>query len=429
MFINQLPPKLLEAAIKILGGLEGSKSLFQTGDIVEGSVVKTISPKEALVRIGGVELFAITETKLQTGQIIMGRVEKTSPNVTISLLKAGGADQKAVELLRLLLPSKAPMGDALARVTEVIDKTDLSPKTEKALALLKQVLGASTVELDKVTPEILKKTIKNSGLYMEANLKETALSKQSAAKTGFLPEGDIKMALGKALKLLEGEIARMASDLDGLLKASTKKTTTAKEGAEHPSIEAKQAKKSLPTGAKMKTKALDIDSKMAKIAKTREVAHEIKNAINNIELNQLINAPLKRESGGTNFSLFQIPFVQGAFIESARVYIQPRDEDAEAKGKKQQGESSIVFMLNMSALGPLRVDVTVGRGKITGSVYVLNDTVAGFMKNNLEHLSKKLENAGYEVWINVSGADRKKVTEELETHAPITEQGLINIKA
>jgi len=61
MFINQFPPNLLEAAIKILGGFEGSKSLFQTGDVVEGSVVKVISPKEALVRIGGVELFAATE--------------------------------------------------------------------------------------------------------------------------------------------------------------------------------------------------------------------------------------------------------------------------------------------------------------------------------------------------------------------------------
>ncbi|VAX20140.1 hypothetical protein MNBD_NITROSPINAE01-697 [hydrothermal vent metagenome] len=429
MFINELPPKLLEAAIKILGGLGGSKSLFQTGDIVEGTVVKTISPKEALVRIGGVELFAITETKLQTGQVITGRVDKTSPNVTISLLKAGGADQKAVELLRLLLPSKAPIGDALARVAEVIDKTDLPPKTEKAIALLKQALSTSTVELDKATPEILKKTIKNSGLYMEASLKEATLGKSGAAKTAFLPEGDIKMALGKALKLLEGEIARMASDLDGLLKASTKKTTTGTGEAERLPINTKQAKKSFPTGTKVQSKALDIDSKMAEIAKTRQVAHEIKNAINNIELNQLINAPLKREPGGTNFSLFQIPFVQGAFIESARVYIQPRDEDAEGKGKKEQGKSSIVFMLNMSALGPVRVDVTVGRGKITGSVYVLNDTVAGFMKNNMEHLSKKLESAGYEVWVNVSVADRKKVTEELETRAPIAEQGLINIKA
>jgi len=429
MFINQLPPKLLEAAIKILGGLEGSKSLFQAGDIVEGSVVKTISPKEALVRIGGVELFAITETKLQTGQVIMGRVEKTSPNVTISLLKAGGADQKAVELLRLLLPSKAPIGDALARVGEVIDKTDLPPKTEKAIALLKQVLSRSTVNLEKATPEILKKIIKNSGLYMEAGLKEAALGKSTTHKAGPLPEGDVKIALGKALKLLEGEIARMASDLDRLLKASTKKTTTAKGEADHLPIEGKHLKKPPPTGAKVQSKALEIDSKMAEIAKTKEVAHEIKNAINNIELNQLVNAPLKRESGGTSLSLFQIPFVQGAFIESARVYIQPRDEDAEGKGKKSQGESSIVFMLNMSALGPVRVDVTVGRGKITGSVYVLNDTVADFMKNNLEHLSKKLESAGYEVWVNVSVADRKKVTEELETRAPITEQGLINIKA
>jgi len=168
---------------------------------------------------------------------------------------------------------------------------------------------------------------------------------------------------------------------------------------------------------------------MTELGKVRGVAKEIKNALNNIELNQLINAPLKLESAGTNFSLFQIPFIQGAFVDSARVYIQPRDEDAEAKGKKKQGESSIVFMLNMSELGPVRVDVTVEQKKLTGSVYVLNDTVGKFMKDNIAALSNKLDETGYEVWINVSVADRKKVTEELETGAPITKHGLINIQA
>lgn len=425
MFINQFPPSLIEAALKILGGHESNKSLFQIGDIVEGSVIKTISPKEALVRIGGVDLFAATETKLLTGQLILGRVDKTSPTVTISLLKGGGADQKAVELLRLLLPSKMPMGDVISRVISRADQTDLPPKIKKAMAVLKQTLSASLQDLDKVTQETIKKGIKNSGLYMEATLKETVTKKSViVAKMLSAMEGDLKAALGKALKLTEDEIFRMAGNLDKKLAESTKNSDIPKSRSDQPAI----AKHALPAKGQS-GKLINLNMEMADLTKAREVAKEIKNAINNIELNQLINAPVKRETAGPSLSLFQIPFVQGALIESARVYIQPKDDDAKSGKKKKQGESSIVFMLNMSKLGPVRVDVTVGRNRLNGSVYVLNNTVASFMKENLADLSEKLAGSGYEVWFNVSVADRKKVTEELETHVPITEQGLIDVKA
>ncbi len=430
MLIDKFPQSLLKSALKLVGEAQKPGLLFQKGEIVEGNVIKNLPGGRALVRLGGMELIALTQAKLRAGQIIVGKVEQTSPNVTIGLLQsANGKEQKVADLIRLLIPGKAPVGDSLSKANAQ-GEGNYPPQVQKAINQLSQAYAkVSELSLNNMTANQAKEAIARSGLFLESALKEAVLGKFSQEQVAAIIKGDIKAQLAQAFKTLETEIARLTKELELEIKPPAEGKTTKPETAGRRSTQT-MTQRSAAKEIFLKS-ASGVEAEMADIAKLRETAKEIKNTLNNIELNQLLNSAPKREGGAAqnNFNLYQIPFLQGDILETARVYLQPRDEDREGGGKKKSDESSIVFMLNMSKLGPVRVDVRVGPKRVTGSVYVVNDAVASFVRDNLPEIVKSLEAAGYNAWFEVATANRKQITEELEDFTPITQKGLINIKA
>jgi hypothetical protein len=164
--------------------------------------------------------------------------------------------------------------------------------------------------------------------------------------------------------------------------------------------------------------------------RTAESAKQLRDALQNIELNQLLNSSVReREGVAQNQLLFQLPFFEGLNAQTARVYIKPKPDDAAGNKKKDASQSSMVFMLDMSNLGPVRVDVSVGASSVTGSVYVLNDAVARFVKDSLPLILQPLKESGYDARFEVATAEERFVTEELEIQAPITSRGIVDVKA
>ncbi|VAX20913.1 hypothetical protein MNBD_NITROSPINAE02-1468 [hydrothermal vent metagenome] len=439
MFIGQIPPGILESILKMMPGKDGeSESLFQKGEMVEGKVLKTIAVDKALVRVGGVDLLATTKTKLVAGQNIVGTVEKLSPNLTISLLQgASGKEEKVAQLMRLLVPSKAPLGDALAGALSVAESVDYSPKAKEVMNQLKNVvIKIAQADLGALTPKQAKDVVAKSGLFLESTMKEGALLKLAGGKISAILSGDLKAALGRALVTIEEEIMRLAKNVEKKLGDMPVGKTG--DGKEAPSREPRMVKTAQPDANLISIKARpkpsqirNLEPDLVEITKLRESAKELKNAINNIELNQLINSSAKKEGQAvqSNYNLYQIPFFQGDSLDTARVYLRPGG-DKEGSGKKDNPEKgSIVFMLNMTKLGPVRVDVNVDSRNVTGSVFVLNDSVVAHVNNNLKALLAPLEAAGYTARFEVSSAKKEFVTQELENMATVVERGLINIKA
>ncbi len=439
MFIGQIPPGILESILKMAPGKDGEpKSLFQKGEMVEGKVLKAITAHKAFVRVGGVDLMATTQTKLVAGQNILGTVEKVSPNLTISLLQgASGKEEKVAQLMRLLVPSKAPLGDALTGALSVTEKGGYSPKVKEVMNQLKSVVMKITQDdLGALTPKQAKDVVAKSGLFLESTMKEAALSKLASGKVSAALSGDLKAALGRALVMIEEEIMKLAQNVEKKLGAMVSVKTD--EGKNAPSRESQIFKTPLVDANLKSVKAAPKPSQMRnlepdllEITRLRESAKEIKNAINNIELNQLINSSTRKEGQAvqSNFNLYQIPFFQGDVLDTARVYFRPREEKEGSGQKDSADQSQVVFMLNMTKLGPIRVDVNVDSKNVTGSIFVLNDSVVNHVNENIRGLLAPLEAAGYTARFDVSSAKKEFVTQELENMATIVERGLINIKA
>lgn len=82
-----------------------SRSL-KTGEIIQGTVVKTISPKEVLVRLPIGTLRAFINGKLKAGDTVYFKVQKVEPNLVLRIYgvssKMNGKEFSDNELLRIL---------------------------------------------------------------------------------------------------------------------------------------------------------------------------------------------------------------------------------------------------------------------------------------------------------------------------------------
>jgi hypothetical protein len=459
MFINDSSEPLIRAIFRPVGAAD-ARPPFARGELVDGVVLKAISNEKALVKLGGIEMMAQTKVRLMDGQTISGVVEKTSPALTIQLLQNRSTPEaKIAELMRALLPGKTPLADALAKVVDATARPGLPETARRTLdALAPKLAEAIVKDLSTLTPEQTKTALKQSGLFLEGALKEALAAttkegvRQQAAQTG---QTDLKAQLGKALASLETEIGKIVDRMreetttgaTRLLTGGAERkgiappaplTTSAPRPAENP-----VARTPLPEPnetARPKTDpfvpnkpAVDRnDPRTEQLAQLRETAKGVREAINNLELNQLVNAgrrdPAAPQAQAPSPYLFQLPFMEGATVKNARVYVNPDGGEGSVRNKKE-GESGVVFMLEMTRLGPIRVDARIGGGKIVGSVYVEKEPVARFMEKALPDLTDPLRRAGYDVSFDVGVATRARLTEPLESFAPLTPQGLINLKA
>lgn len=448
MFIDKLPQAVLSATLKTLGQKE-MDAIFSKGDIVEGRVLKTFGQNQALVRFRGVDLMAVTQSRLAEGQKIVGKVESVTPQFTISLIPGETASEaKSAGLLRLLLPSKAPMGETLARALDAVrgEPAGAAGQPGDVLkSLANDIEKLMSANLEKLAPQDVKQALKNSGVYLESLLRKAVegLVTRQELKTGLAT--DLKANLSKALNIVEGKIADLVATLKSQPQTAATSTAiqpqTKSAPNEAPPGQAQQqpspkqpadmAQTAPSPKPAVNAAPNEGDTAFRELSRLHETAKSLRSALSNIELTQLLNSAGKKAGAvGEGVMMYQIPYMQNGSPETARVYLKP-EEDGEGSGGegKKGGPRSLVFMLNMTRLGQVRVDVTVGEGHACGFIYVENDDVAGHVKESLKELVSALEPAGYRADFVVKTADRRFLSEALETASPITPNGLVNIRA
>lgn len=388
MIPPQLSSTLLHAALKYLNPAE-REIVFREGDMVEGRVLKILSGNQAVVRLGGVDLVASTPSKLAEGQNIVGKIESVEPEITISLLRGESArDLKETALMRMLMPSRQPLGAALARLA-ALDTSGAPAKIRDTLALLvKSIQQALALDFEKLTPDQARELLSRSGLFLESTLKQAALGNLTREGLTAALISDGKAALGKTLASVEGEIAAML-----------KRAESAKPGE--------------PFAAELRA--------LGNAAKT------LREAMNVIELNQLLNAQAKERGAENQPQLFQIPWLDGQEAKTARLYVTPRDGGKGGQGTKKP--PTLVFMLEMSALGPVRLDARMEGKSIEGAVYVTAADTADYLHGRLPELAAPLDRLGYAARFTVSTAQRGFVTEELEMRPLAQSRGMVDVRA
>jgi hypothetical protein len=93
--------------------------------------------------------------------------------------------------------------------------------------------------------------------------------------------------------------------------------------------------------------------------------------------------------------LIQIPNPFDGGESSVQIYVRQHSEESETrKGKKKQG-FNLVFILNMSALGAVRVDTHVVDDRLSITMIVNSASVAEFIETS--DIFSRMEEIGYRV--------------------------------
>ena len=300
--------------------------------------------------------------------------EKISLIVTpyLDRFKLVSQDDRASKLVNIfkiksLLPYKESFGvmvqklDILLNSSEVIKslraETGLVPRLIKTLNLLKAPFFEQ--DLTSQGSTLIKQQIDLSGINYESKVKH-ALEGKELLDVPTNVKNDLKGQLINLLKLLEIRIG----------------------GNETSAIQRYQ---------------------LLKVIKV------LMRAVDNIELQQLTNQLSRQENQPITLQIPD-PFMIGKTIN---LYIRQSEDKSKNKENKENKSVLLVFFLELSALGNLRVDAKINNQAISLRIDVENSNIAKFVENSLKDFCSSLDDLGFEV--NASCGVVANIDKELES--------------
>ena len=300
--------------------------------------------------------------------------EKISLIVTpyLDRFKLVSQDDRASKLvdifkIKSLLPYKESFGvmvqklDILLNSSEVIKslraETGLVPRLIKTLNLLKAPFFEQ--DLTSQGSTLIKQQIDLSGINYESKVKH-ALEGKELLDVPTNVKNDLKGQLINLLKLLEIRIG----------------------GNETSAIQRYQ---------------------LLKVIKV------LMRAVDNIELQQLTNQLSRQENQPITLQIPD-PFMIG---KSINLYIRQTEDKSKNKENKENKSILLVFFLELSALGNLRVDAKINNQAISLRIDVENSNIAKFVENSLKDFCSSLDDLGFEV--NASCGVVANIDKELES--------------
>jgi len=132
-------------------------------------------------------------------------------------------------------------------------------------------------------------------------------------------------------------------------------------------------------------------------------------AVDNIELQQLTNQLSRQENQPITLQIPD-PFMIGKTIN---LYIRQTEDERKNKENKENKSVLLVFFLELSALGNLRVDAKINNQAISLRIDVENSNIAKFIENSLKDFCSSLDDLGFEV--NASCGVVANIDKELES--------------
>jgi hypothetical protein len=140
---------------------------FAKGEMIQGTVTKSLGPEGAIIRMRGMDMVASTPKPLAEGTQILVKVDQTTPQFVVSLLPNNTPTQeKTAALLRMYLPAEAPMASVINDLNTLLPL--LTPAVLKGSGLEK-ALGDITTAAKKPDPQG-KNPVQLMGLFHESEL-------------------------------------------------------------------------------------------------------------------------------------------------------------------------------------------------------------------------------------------------------------------
>lgn len=324
------------------------------GKEVSGKVIRVVDEKTILVRINQNKIRVHTPhaENFKPGDPIVARI-----------LKEGEGYYLQADSSR---PVKRPIVPAMIRPY----LADFKTLTHTVASIDKGVLGhpvLSEVEIDSTLIERLKDTVKilqprdpaqldgakikemmdRSGIHYEAKMKNLNFENLTAER---------RIELGRDFK---GQMIELAK-----------------------AVESELAKARLP----------DILIKQGS-----ELLTQVRQAIQSIEFQQLSTQYSKQENHPI---LLQIPHSFFGEGETVKIYIRNDTDNQKKNNKSETKVFKLVFLLDLSALGNLKIDASVTQSGISINILGQNPDIIHFINQRTPELAVRMEELGFQVTIS-----------------------------
>ena len=314
--------------------------------IYRAAIKQVIDPETAVVQIKDRNFLVSTNGSkpLNPGDRIPVIAGKAA-NGSFHLLQSGNAVINHVDpgMIKPYLPAREGFGEMMTRLAAVVG--ELSSGSELAKSGIKKIitrlgntLQFMVAQTDKTpSAQTVRELVNGSGMNYESKLKQFL-------ESGLNPE--------KA-----GELSR---DLKGQLLDIIRK------------LENQTAQKSLSS---------------TQLQFLKDNVQIFRNAVDNIELHQLTHQLAKQDGQSL---LLQIPNPFGQGDSTIKFYVRPSDEEnGEGKGSSKKN-FNLVFLLELSTLGNLRVDSQISENRLSVKMTVENQTIADFISSQTESFQSRI---------------------------------------
>jgi hypothetical protein len=333
---------------------EGFKGLAK-GRQVRATVVGAQDNGLVKVRIMGATVLADSQTPLYPGQNLDLTVEETSPQLVLSLSgknQSGGQAGKLAMALQEMLQSRERLAKDMGGILEfdsTKQKNPLPEQSARILSQLKQALADAAISADKAgDPETLRRLLSQTGMNLENRLAKILQGRAPALS-----------------QIISGPDAPLpAETLRGLAKALTRQL-------------------GLNLG-----QLTDPDA--AALAAFKELFSSAQGLGNALEAAQQLNAELLPQK---DMLYLPLPLLFDDQLLGGELLMQLPGREG---GQDREGNTRLVFFLNMSALGPITIEAFMRPGKLSGHFIVADDAKAEFIRERLGELITSLEQAGFQ---------------------------------
>jgi hypothetical protein len=275
-------------------------------------------------------------------------------------------------MIKPYLSVRQPFGEMVNKLTtvvrEVLPGTDLFQVAGKeTLARLEQTIQALTSGTEKTpSAQMVKEQVNLSGMDYEVKVKQFL-------EKGANPETAKGLQLNKDLK---GQLLEIIQ--------------------------------------KLESQVLQKGASSTQLQTLKDTVQVFRQAVDNIELHQLTNQLAKQEGQPL---LLQIPNPYANGDPTIKLYVRPsQDEEEGNKGKTKQN-FHLVFLLNLSNLGNIRVDSQIVKSQLSLKMTVENQFIADFISSHAQDFESRLDELGFQADLTCCVQDKI----DMEPHSDLPE--------
>jgi hypothetical protein len=339
---------------------------YTVGQILRGIVLRELPEGKTLVNFSGQRVLLELGQPMAKGQAFLATVEQSSPTLVLKFL--GEPAPQATNRTGPSSEQQAPVPDS--RNTGRTSQEALSPVRLKSYLLAKQPFGDMATTLQKhlvqnpllrtVDPTLLRRLEETltALLPRDTSLPNAIGLKEQVDRSGINYEAKVQQMLTSNAS--PAEQAALANDLKGQL--------------------------------------LELLHKLDQIPpQNREIAavrQHVQQALQNIEFQQLSNLFAHQEHQSL---LLQFVHPDSPASHTAKLYFRTNPRHA---NQEETQDYMLVFLLDFTALGRVRVDATVRGSYVSATIRTQDESVAHFMTAQLPTLTARLHDLGFQAEVD-----------------------------